>query len=323
MIRMKYWDNGFDLNTFKKKYKSRLSSWGTIQDKWGSYRNKYILNQFPLDIEDVILASYEALADMYNAYIDLHLTSDKNDELAGIFNYEENKDVIADFFIDNAEELAISTCHYCEMAYINVFEENDTGRRRRQFDVEHVLDKAKCPLVALSLFNFVPSCQCCNSRIKAQTILGRDRIHADKHISPTSEFYQFDENVHIRVYPTKKKFDYMRMLDSDKDKFKLYFKVDKTTPEYKTNVDVFHLKERYSFHIVEALRLIQLYHKYPPSYLALMSNALGGFYTPAMIKEDIFAEEYTDKHRRVFAKLHRDISEQCTKATTYRPIIQI
>lgn len=56
------------------------------------------------------------------------------------------------------------------MAYINVYTETGKGVAKRQFDIDHFLPKGKCPPVALSLFNFVPSCPVCNERIKREDL---------------------------------------------------------------------------------------------------------------------------------------------------------
>lgn len=61
--------------------------------------------------------------------------------------------------------LDIKCCPYCNRQYITVWRE-ESGTEHATADLDHFYQKAEYPLFALSLFNFVPSCQICNSRMK-------------------------------------------------------------------------------------------------------------------------------------------------------------
>lgn len=61
--------------------------------------------------------------------------------------------------------LNIKCCPYCNRQYITVWRE-ETGNEHATADLDHFYQKDQYPLFALSLFNFVPSCQICNSRMK-------------------------------------------------------------------------------------------------------------------------------------------------------------
>lgn len=64
---------------------------------------------------------------------------------------------------------------------------------------DHVLDKGRCPILALSLFNLVPSCQVCNgNRIKGRRLLYTD-ARLRKKLSPTNLNYDFEGKVKIEV----------------------------------------------------------------------------------------------------------------------------
>ncbi|WP_315336320.1 hypothetical protein [Fusobacterium pseudoperiodonticum] len=58
----------------------------------------------------------------------------------------------------------IEICPYCQRNYISSFEENDD--KRTTADLDHFYPKSLYPFLALSLYNFIPSCQICNSRFK-------------------------------------------------------------------------------------------------------------------------------------------------------------
>lgn len=122
-------------------------------------------------------------------------------ELDAIFEYTRHYDAkIARFFCDNAEELHISSCHYCELAYVNVYRvvTGSTATSYQHFDVDHYLPKTKCPIIGLSLFNFIPSCQVCNSRIKSSRTVGT-MMGEWIQFSPVGENYGFEDNVKIRL----------------------------------------------------------------------------------------------------------------------------
>jgi len=60
--------------------------------------------------------------------------------------------------------MEIEVCPYCQRNYISNFEENDD--KRTTADLDHFYPKSLYPFLALSLYNFIPSCQICNSRFK-------------------------------------------------------------------------------------------------------------------------------------------------------------
>lgn len=60
--------------------------------------------------------------------------------------------------------IGIEVCPYCQRNYISSFEENND--KRTTADLDHFYPKSLYPFLALSLYNFIPSCQICNSRFK-------------------------------------------------------------------------------------------------------------------------------------------------------------
>ena len=59
----------------------------------------------------------------------------------------------------------IKCCPYCNRQYITVWND-EKNKPHSTADFDHFYPKDTYPLFALSLFNFVPSCQICNSRMK-------------------------------------------------------------------------------------------------------------------------------------------------------------
>lgn len=76
----------------------------------------------------------------------------------------------------------VSVCPYCNRQYITTYESEDA--KKSTADIDHFYAKDEYPYLALSLHNFVPSCQICNSRFK----LAKD-FYVTEHIYPyTQEF---------------------------------------------------------------------------------------------------------------------------------------
>ena len=175
---------------------------------------------------------------------------------------------------------------------------------KNHFDLDHFLPKSKCPLVALSLMNFVPCCPICNEKLKKDDELGGLDKAALLKLSPTSNDYNFDKNVEIRVIcnngpngllAQKHPDDYIiKFCTNDKD-------------YQKEIIDEFHLDERYNYHKCEALRLQDLMLNYPKEKIQAISVALKGYRTEVEIREDLFGSRFSEEHHRCFDKLRRDI----------------
>ena len=56
--------------------------------------------------------------------------------------------------------IGIEVCPYCQRNYISSYGKKTTA------DLDHFYPKSLYPFLALSLYNFIPSCQICNSRFK-------------------------------------------------------------------------------------------------------------------------------------------------------------
>jgi len=63
--------------------------------------------------------------------------------------------------------LGVECCPYCNRQYITAYYKTPKSKRATPTaDIDHFYNKSKFPLFALSLFNFIPACQVCNSRLK-------------------------------------------------------------------------------------------------------------------------------------------------------------
>ena len=282
----------------------RWMGWKFVHDK---------KRTIPETVETLLLADFHTLVDVYKRFLALGIPEKvfgghslvKNPvltDLENVFNYTNGFDgEIADFFVRWSEILEIRSCYYCEMSYVNSYSILEKkGRavvKKRQFDLDHFLPKAKCPCVGLSLYNFVPSCQVCNSRIKLDNM---PDVEYDEYeyISPTSVNAKFDENitVRLRLRPTGQYLLAGRYI---------YLKAQRPYRQY---VDFFRLNERYSFHRSEAERLMNLKDRYPKSNIRKIAKLLG--YREKVVKEDIFNLHFFKEKGRCFEKFTRDLLEE-------------
>ena len=175
------------------------------------------------------------------------------------------------------------------------------------FDLDHVLDKGNCPILALSLMNFVPSCQVCNEKLKRSSVLGGNikSLPIEK-LSPTSPLFAFDSMVQIELKTKNSIILNPAYALSNRDFYDLEFNC--IDPDYSNYIDLFKLEERYQFHKAEGLYWLQTKWKYTNTAISMISNSLNsGMYSFSRLKEDIFRLEYDRIRKPCFDKMKRDI----------------
>ncbi len=83
--------------------------------------------------------------------------------------------------------------------------------------------------------------------------------------------------------------------------------MDVKKADYERFIDMFHLRERYQFHKMEALFWLELKYRYTDSRIAMMVSSMHDpAFTHQRIKDDIFQRQLDDKER-CFEKLKKDI----------------
>lgn len=315
-----------ELKNFKGRYeklfkkdladsvKSGVASPG-LETRWDDWKKVYDSKGTIMEtVKDLLTADFHQLVDVYERFLALRIPEKvknrknnwvRNPDLKildDIFDYSHKyDDRIARFFNAWSEKLGISSCYYCEMAYVNTYMADlKKGRKfvlKRQFDLDHFLPKAKCPCVGLSLYNFVPSCQVCNSRIKGdrmpQGVAPKDYVL----ISPSSDKADFDKNLHFRL----------RMRPKGKSLLAGRYICLRAKSPYKEYAQFFHLGERYNFHKKEAFRLKRLKQRYPESKIKKIARLL--HYRESKVYDDIFNEIFLNQEGRCFEKFTRDMLE--------------
>lgn len=175
---------------------------------------------------------------------------------------------------------------------------------RNHFDLDHFLPKSKCPLVGLSLYNFVPSCQVCNEKLKKSVLLGDGDEQKMLKLSPTSDQYAFETEMKVQITPTPLKL----RVQNDADKYHLAFMPASSV--YQEEVKLFHLDIRYDYHRSEAFRLYDLMTDYPQARIKMLRNDFNGLKTEREIEEDLFGMHHLKVHHRCFSKMLEDVYNQ-------------
>ena len=331
------------LSTLNMQDGSNRLEWS--QKKWSEVRRRLPHgSHYPADVRKILKAEYPKLVAYYQQYISDkdHIVAADINLLYRIFSYDACHETIAGFFMDDMNGFNLGVCHYCGAAYINKYTIegvkdgldiiNRSGAAdlekllnihsprslqkvidhapyatvdnfKNHFDLDHVLDKGNCPITAISLMNFVPSCSVCNEKLKKQKVLGHGRTPIEE-LSPTSKKFDFDGQVRFMLMPKAGRKIGNRPT-RQADDYELKMDVKKAV--YENFVEMFHLRERYEFHKMEALFWTELKYRYTDSRIALMANSLrDAAFSTQRIKDDIF-QRTLDKRERCFEKLKRDM----------------
>ncbi len=181
-----------------------------------------------------------------------------------------------------------------------------------QFDLDHVLPKAKCPITRLSLFNFVPSCQVCNEKLKKDEELASTKADWLR-ISPTYQGSNFDSDVTFKLVPEVSCSTFFE-LRKNRENYRLDFEIsDKAYDKY---ITVFRLLDRYNYHRQLALEILDLKERYSEEKRKEISEMLSkrfdsttqSLYTETQVKEDIFHLDIAQDD--CFSKLRKDMMER-------------
>lgn len=344
---------------------------GRMQQTWDTLRNTYAaeLGHIHQNVNDILKADYSVLTRWYVQFMQLPLATRKtlNGRLATIFNYDYWSADIAEYFKNPQNGFNISSCHYCDMAYINVFKVdpeadglfflNNTphdelkaklGTRvdakvvevmrhkynnkadfervattlkwqpgkfdrmfrpdyeyRHHFDLDHVLPKSEFKLVGLSLYNFVPSCQICNQKLKGTRVLGTGGVPKEK-LSPSSPQFDGEKKTEFHILPKASvKAGRLRPTLNPQD---YDLKLDAIDPDYEDFIRLFKLDERYQQHKRVALHWLEMKYKYSDARIRMMERSLNHrSFSFTRIKSDIFQEDLYGDGSMNFSKLREDM----------------
>lgn len=243
--------NTYDISNGNNSQQIISEAADLLKSKFSSYDVKYANKYF----NNVI----NSLADLNNV-LDKMFDDLKNNLNSRSRTGKSTKNLIIDYQMIKEDlrhkiinSLGVRTCPYCNRNYITSY---GLKGHKSTADLDHFYQKKKYPLFALSLFNFVPSCSICNSRMK--------NVHpADDTLYPYEEGFEVD--AHFELKPKGKEISETNTLElfqairnTNYNNFDVEIVADSTAPTDKVeriekSKELFHLTELYANHKQDAL----------------------------------------------------------------------
>lgn len=218
--------------------------------------------------------------------------------------------------------MGINVCPYCQRNYISSYEEKVENEEinKTTADLDHFIPKSVVPFLALSLYNFIPSCQICNSRMKL-----------DK---PTIDLSNFEN---IVINPLIESFDdygvkfklenksTAKLLDTKKkslEEFKVIIENKSDNQKIQNTIDMFKLDKIYeNNHSDYIIDMFESIRNRPDSYLSSIVEIFMDkkYFDDEKLKKEmldnlkeIVLEPYKFKveNREPLGKLTKDILEE-------------
>ncbi len=247
------------------------------------------LNSQPLSNNNIVQLFEDAL---------LKLKKDVIKDVAKLIDYENklgNKSLRHKILTD----LGIKVCPYCNRNYITWYQSQD-NKTLTTADLDHYYQKGYYPLFALSLFNFVPSCQVCNSRLKGTNPM-------EEALYPFEEGFDDDASFNFQLlnsdpqdpnYAKSLLHSWLGMKPADKPEFTIKIKIkDGISQEKREKITgskkLFRLEEIYSTHFDKALDISLIARCYDnPDYKHYCDTVLKSLHNQLMINSLSIFETY-------------------------------
>lgn len=225
--------------------------------------------------------------------------------------YEQHQDVVdshdifkySDLGRDNKSiiksDMDVPVCPYCNIDYTYSFTNNEK-KNTSTADLDHFYVQSKYSQYSLCLYNFIPSCQVCNSRMKL-----RKKMTVNTHIYPHKESFE-----------KKAKFEVSNLVDvylnGNMPVLKLNIYNDEDKRVAKSN-DVFEIENRYEYHKGYAKELLEKSVIYNETYREELNETMTSIFKKNYnIKSLIFGNELLEEDTRKISlgKLKRDLLKQ-------------
>jgi hypothetical protein len=202
------------------------------------------------------------------------------------------------------KQLNVVTCPYCNRNYIQTYLDKDGMCRA---DIDHFYPKSKYPFLAVSLYNFIPSCHICNSSFKNDI-----DTFMIPHIYPYEE--QFGKDVKFQTIPLNGN-EFVKYLQGNSSNFKIVLDIQKSNIEDKAvnSNNTFKIEELYNFHkdyVQEIIKKVNIYNEARIIELLKLYPKL--FENREVLLRTIYSN-YLDENQlgnRPLAKLAEDIFQE-------------
>jgi HNH endonuclease len=211
---------------------------------------------------------------------------------------------------DFLEKLNIDTCTYCNRNYTVQF-----VKERARAQLDHWFPKDKFPILALSFYNLIPSCQSCNHLKGNGDEIVKDILNNVKATNLEIQKWWEEKSLINLNHPYLKStdFKFTWFFDGTLNKTKVEFRV-KENSNCETTLKFNKTKEIYNPHSDRELKdLLDLRYKYSDNYIDILINKT---FKGVMSKEEIYRMIFgietkeEDYHKRPFSKFKHDIIEE-------------
>lgn len=242
-------------------------------------------------IESIICGSLEEVCGIFEK------SSLEKKVIEEIFNYDKFRDNIGWNRHKLISMMNISVCPYCNRQYITSYEDNKTKLRKTTADLDHYYSQEKHPYLALTLYNFIPSCQICNSRFKKKA-----DFKEVPHIYPYIE--EFGENSKFKI--KGESLDYLLGQSNDFDIY-LDTKVSDYQEKIKHSIETFHLNDVYKIHTDYVQDIIKKTIMYTDDKIEEILLEYPDLFKS---KQEICNTIYGNDNKRILSKLTYDICDE-------------
>ncbi len=196
--------------------------------------------------------------------------------------------------------LNVQVCPYCNRQYITSYYRNGTNTTTA--DLDHFYVKSKFPLFALSLFNFIPSCQVCNSRMKRSDF--KDAVYPYEEGFDNDAVFKTEKDIICinQIPDIKDCKPVLEVVCNDKEKEK----------RIQNSIDLFNLDDVYAIHAQHVRDLYIKKRVYNEDYLKSLKNSLDGTGLENNLDEKdlrnfLFGDTLQKDEVKPLSKLTRDI----------------
>ena len=217
------------------------------------------------------------------------------------FKQEFDYDVFARSFRSRLiQAMHTTVCPYCNRQYITMYQKGDD--LRASADLDHFFSQSDYPFLAISVYNLIPSCQICNSRLK-----GDIDFYAIPHINPYER--GFDNTATFKIQ------DATLLLDSPDVQlktgtFKYGLVLSRPDAEIENAIRTFCLNEHYQTHQDYVGELISKAKIYSEGQIKEYLEQFEGLFDSYEEFSGILFGNYLsqeDQGKRPLAKLTQDI----------------
>lgn len=217
------------------------------------------------------------------------------------------------------ENLNVDVCPYCQRSYITKYEkkENKITKNKKEKEIikklttaalDHFYSQDKYPFLAVSLFNFIPSCYVCNSLMK-----GAQETY-DKEKNEEKVIYPYSGEEFTGIFRSDGKIS-LAIMKNDERLFKI--KLDKLDEKSQNTSKLFGLETHYEkTHNKYICDMIKNITKKPEKYRKSMSKLLSNDVKVQKQIEENFKKiilepyKFKVKNGEPLGKLTKDILEE-------------